>query len=198
MAQAIERGMGMKGAQMKGGEMGKKMSVEVEIEKGPMEPEEEELMGKAEELDDLEEEAYGRVAPMGDYSVGGLNALVDGLNAVLPLFGLPDYARFAEATDTLPPAFVKQLTMVIEAAKGAGLDDMMVDLMSIKDDRGLKMAAGKLRALAANTSFKRFLRSERPEAPTAPAPGGMPESPMAMASEKMGMSEDELMMSRLG
>lgn len=199
MARGIPMEMGAKSGPPSGKqEMGKKMSVEVEIEKGPMSPEEEDLMGKAKELDDVEEEAYGRAAPTGSYSVGGLNALVDGLNSVLPLFGLPDYERFAEATDTLPPAFVKQLTMVMEAAKAAGLDDMVFDLMSIVDDRSLKMAAGKLRALAGNTSFKRFLRSERPEAPMAPAPGGKPEAPMAMQAEGQGMSEDELMMSRLG
>lgn len=199
MARGIPMEMGAKSGPMGGKkEMGKKMSVEVEIEKGPMEPEEEAMMGKARELDEMEDEAYGQVAPTGDFSVGGLNALVDGLNSVLPLFGLPDYERFAEAVDTLPSGFVKQLTMVMEAAKGAGLDDMMIDLGTITDDKGLKMAAGKLRALAANTSFKRFLRSERPEAPEAPAPGGMPEAPMAMQAEEIGMGEDELMMSRLG
>lgn len=192
MARGIPMEMGAKGGP-------KKMSVEVEIEKnGEMEPEEEAMMGKARELDEMEDEAYGQVAPTGDFSVGGLNVLVDGLNAVLPLFGLPDYERFAEGTDMLPPAFVKQLTMVMEAAKGAGLDDMVIDLGTITDDKGLKMAAGKLRALAANTSFKRFLRSERPEAPMAPAPGGKPEAPMAMEAEGSGMGEDELMMSRLG
>ncbi len=191
MARGIPMEMGAKGGP-------KKMSVEVEIEKGPMEPEEEEMMGQARQLDEVEDEAYMQVAPQGDFSVGGLNALVDGLNSVLPLFGLPDYERFAESSGVLPPAFVKQLTMVMEAAKGAGLDDMMIDLGTITDDKGLKMAAGKLRALAANTSFKRFLRSERPEAPSAPAPGGMPEAPMAMQAEAMGMGEDELMMSRLG
>jgi hypothetical protein len=88
--------------------------------------------------------------------------------------------------------------MVSEAAKAAGLDDMTIDFASITDDKTLKMAAGKLRALASNTSFKRFLRSERPEpmeAPPAPAPGG---APPAMAMEMGGPSEDELMMSRLG
>jgi len=199
MARGIPMEMGAKGAPMMKDEkgMGKKMSVEVEIEKGPMEPEEEEMMGKAREMDDMEEEAYGATAPRGDFSAGGLNALVDGLNAVLPLFGMPDYERFSDGMTTLPPKFVKQLTMVNEAAMAAGLDDMTIDFATITDDKSLKMAAGKLRALAGNTSFKRFLRSERPEAPTAPAPGGMPEEPMAAPAAQMGMSEDDLMMSRL-
>jgi hypothetical protein len=195
MARGIPMEMGAKGAP-------KKMSVEVEIEKNGGEMEDE-PMGGAEgkilemgrEMDDTEEEAYGMAAPTGDFSVGGLNALVDGLNSVLPLFELPDYERFGDAVDTFPPKFVKQLTMVNEAANAAGLDDMVIDFSTLTDDRSLKMAAGKLRSLAGNTSFKRFLRSERPEAmpPEAPAPGG---APPPMAPPK-GPSEDELMMSRL-
>lgn len=177
----------------------KGMKIEVEIEKGPMMPEEEAMLGKARELDDVEEEGYMAVAPQGEFSVGGLNALVDALNSVLPMFEMEDYPRFSEAVEVFPSEFVKQLTMVMEAAKAAGLDDMVIDFASIVDDKSAKMAAGKIRALAGNTGFKRFLRSERPaEAPAAPAPGGMPAAPMAMQAEEMGMGEDELMMSRLG
>jgi hypothetical protein len=169
----------------------KTMSVEIEVEG----PEEEALMGKARQLDDMEEEAYGAAAPKGDFSVGGLNALVDGINAVLPQFGLPDAERFAEGMTALPPKFVKLLTMVNEAAAAAGLDDMTIDLATVTDDKSLKMAAGKLRTLAGNASFKRFLRSERPAPPEkemASPLGGAPPAPMAS-----GPSEDELMMSRL-
>lgn len=175
----------------------KGMKVELEIEKGPMMPEEEALMGAARGMDAAEEEAYGATAPTGDFSVGGLNALVDALNTVLPMFEMKDYPRFSEAVDTFPGEFVKQLTMVMEAATAAGLDDMVIDFTTMTDDKALKMAAGKLRSLAGNTSFKRYLRSERPEpmtAPEAPAPGG---APPAMAMEMGGPSEDELMMSRL-
>jgi hypothetical protein len=174
-------------------DMGKTMSVEIEVEG----PEEEALMGKARQMDDIEEEAYGAAAPQGDFSVGGLNALVDGINAVLPAFGLPDYERFAEGMTSLPPKFVKLLTMVNAAAAAAGLDDMTIDLATVTDDKSLKMAAGKLRALSGNSSFKRFLRSERPEKPTAPPMDAMSEAPMAPPAPAMSMSEDDLMMSRL-
>ena len=196
MARGIPMEMGAKGAPMMKGmdekKMGKSMSVEIEVEG----PEEEALMGKAREMDDIEEEAYGAAAPQGDFSVGGLNALVDGINAVLPAFGLPDYERFAEGMTALPPKFVKLLTMVNAAAAAAGLDDMTIDLATVTDDKSLKMAAGKLRALSGNTSFKRFLRSERPEKPTAPE-AAMSEAPMAPPAPAMSMSEDDLMMSRL-
>jgi len=196
MARGIPMEMGAKSAPMMKGmdkeEIGKTMSVAIEVEG----PEEEALMGKARQLDEIEEEAYGASAPKGDFSVGGLNALVDGINAVLPQFGLPDYERFAEGMTALPPKFVKLLTMVNEAAAAAGLDDMTIDLATVTDDKSLKMAAGKLRTLAGNVSFKRFLRSERPAPPEkemAPPPGGAPPAPMAS-----GPGEDELMMSRLG
>jgi len=196
MARGIPMEMGAKGAPMMKGmdekEMGKSMSVEIEVEG----PEEEALMGKAREMDGVEEEAYGAAAPQGDFSASGLNALVDGLNAVLPMFDMPDYERFSEGMTMLPPQFMKQLTMVNEAAMAAGLDDMVVDFATITDDKSLKMAAGKLRALSGNTSFKRFLRSERPEAPAAPE-AAMSEAPMAPPAPAMSMSEDDLMMSRL-
>ena len=152
------------------------------------------MIGK--KMDDAEEEGYSMSGPdVSGATVGGLNALVDGINAVLPMFEMPDYERFTDGVTTLPGKFVKLLTMVNSAAQAAGLDDMVVDIASISDDRSLKMAAGKLRALGGNTSFKRFLRSERPapaaKEPMAPAPGGAP-APMAS-----GPSEDELMMSRL-
>lgn len=194
MAQALDRGMGAKGGP-------KKMSIAVEIEKGgdktPMEGSgtEVQVMKLGRQMDETEEAAFGMAAPSGDYSLGGLNALVDGLNALLPMFGVPDYERFAEPVEVLPSKFVKQLTMVNEAAAAAGLDDMTLDLSTMTDDKSLKMAAGKLRALAGNTSFKRFLRSERPE----PAEKEMQEPPVsAPPPAPGGPSEDEVLMGRMG
>lgn len=179
----------------------KKMSIAVEIEKGgdktPMEGSgtEVQVMKLGRQMDETEEAAFGMAAPSGDYSLGGLNALVDGLNALLPMFGVPDYERFAEPVEVLPSKFVKQLTMVNEAAAAAGLDDMTLDLSTMTDDKSLKMAAGKLRALAGNTSFKRFLRSERPE----PAEKEMQEPPVsAPPPAPGGPSEDEVLMGRMG
>lgn len=194
MARGIPMEMGAKGAPMKKGmkeeEGAKTMTLAIEVEG----PEEAALMSKASQLDDAEDEAYGATAPQGDFSVGGLNALVDGINAVLPLFGQTDYERFTEGMTALPPKFVKLLTMVNAASAAAGLDDMTIDLSDVTDDKALKMAAGKLRALGGNATFKRFLRSERPPPPEkemAPMPGG---APTPKASDT---NEDDLMMSRL-
>ena len=52
-------------------------------------PQEEALMSRAREADAARETAFEEMAPSGDYPVGDLNALVDSLNGVLPLFDLP-------------------------------------------------------------------------------------------------------------
>jgi len=192
MARGIPMEMGAKGAPMMKGMEEEDM---MEGESAEMDGPEAAIVMIGKKMDDAEEEGYSMSGPdVSGATVGGLNALVDGINAVLPMFEVPDYERFTDGVTTLPGKFVKLLTMVNSAAQAAGLDDMVVDIASISDDRSLKMAAGKLRALAGNTSFKRFLRSERPapvEKEMAPAPGGAP-APMAS-----GPSEDELMMSRL-
>jgi len=165
----------------------------------PMEdPMDQKIMELSKESSDLKEMAYETVAPSGTYTVMGLNSLVDALNTVLPMFGIPDYAKFTETLPTLPGEFVKMLTMVNEAAVGAGLDEAVIDITTIVDDKGLKMAAGKLMTLAANTAFKQYLRSNEPMSTIEPkeveaAPmGGAP-----MMPEGGGMAEDEFMSGRM-
>lgn len=183
------RGMAMDTAPKKG------MSIEVEIKKGGTEgsPEEAAVMGEAKKLDAVVDESYRAAAPEGEYSLGGLNSLVDSLNTVLGLFGGGDYPRFSEGTGSFPAPFVKALSMVNAAADAAGLDEMVIDMGGLVDDRSLKMAGGKLRALAGNAAFKRFLKSERPEPGAAPAPAPAPEVGRAPMS-----GDDDMMMSRLG
>jgi len=183
---------------MRGIPMGKpkapKVEMEVSIEEGS--PEEGLLkIGKA--MDDSEEEVYTMASPdTSAVTPAGLNAIVDALNAVLPLFGVTEeYPKFSVSVPSLPPAFMKQLTMVSEAAKGAGLDEMELDFSKIVDDRAAKMAAGLLRALAGSQAFKRFLRSERPGGP---APMEAPAAaPMPMGMMSSGADDEEMMMGRM-
>ena len=185
---------------MRGIPMGKQMpkvEMEVSIEEGSPE---EGLMKIGKAMDDSEDEVYMMASPdTSAVSVAGLNTIVDALNAVLPLFGVvEEYPKFSVGVPSLPPAFMKQLAMVSEAAKGAGLDEMELDFSKIVDDRAAKMAAGLLRALSANTSFKRFLRSERPPgaAPMeAPPMGTMPSPKGDMMSS--GAGDEEMMMGRM-
>ena len=80
-------------------------------------PQEEALMSRAREAESAREGAFEQMAPSGDFPVGDLNALVDSLNQVLPMFKLPAYPPFAEDIDgPLPGEFVQQLSMVADAA----------------------------------------------------------------------------------
>ena len=124
-------------------------------------PEEEQLMAAAEDLDATKEEAFASMAPIGDFSKGALNSLVDALNKALPLFGAPeDYATFAEDIEgALPTEFVRYLAMTSQAANDANLGRLAVDLENIGTDSDLMKAAGQLDVLAENDSFRTFMAS---------------------------------------
>jgi len=173
--------------------------MKITIEKSQMaDPMDQKIMELGRESNDLKEKAYEAAAPSGVYTVMGLNALVDALNTVLPMFGIPDYAKFTETVASLPGQFVKMLTMVNDAATQAGVDGAVVDLSTIVDDKGLKMAAGKLMTLAANTAFKQFLRSSKPTMPEEEDDKEEEMAPMASkSSEAPGMGADDMMMSRM-
>jgi hypothetical protein len=179
--------------------------MKITIEKKAMapmaDPMDQKIMELGKERNDMKEMAYETVAPSGKYSVMGLNSLVTALNTVLPMFGIPDYAKFTETVMTLPGEFVKMLTMVNDAATQAGVDEAVVDLSTIVDDKGLKMAAGKLMTLAANTAFKQFLRSAEPMGTIEPKEeeeeDDKEEESGPMASKAMGMAADDMMMSRM-
>ncbi len=182
---------------MRGIPMGKnmpKVEMEVSIEEGSPE---EGLMKIGKAMDDSEEDVYTMASPdTSAVSVAGLNTIVDALNAVLPLFDVKEmYPKFSVGVPSLPPAFMKQLTMVSEAAKGAGLDEMELDFSKIVDDRAAKMAAGLLRALAGSQAFKRFLRSERPGGPAPMEAPAM--KPMPMGTMSSGADDEEMMMGRM-
>lgn len=175
--------------------------MKITIEKNAMapmtDPMDQEIMKLGKESNDLKERAYETAAPSGKYTVMGLNALVDALNVVLPMFGIPDYAKFTESVPTLPGQFVKMLTMVNDAATQAGVDEAVIDLSTIVDDKSLKMAAGKLMTLAANTAFKQFLRSSKPVMPEEEEEDDKEEEMAPKSSEAPGMGADDMMMSRM-
>lgn len=157
-----------------------------------------EIMRLGKESNDMKEKAYETAAPSGTYTVMGLNSLVDALNTVLPMFGIPDYAKFTETMPSLPGQFVKMLTMVNDAATQAGVDEAVIEIGGLVDDKSLKMAAGKLMTLAANTAFKQFLRSSKPTMPEPEEEGMTPETKMKHEkTEGPGMNAEEYMMGRM-
>jgi len=176
------------------------MKISIEAHPAPpmADPTDNEIMKLGKESNDLKEKAYETAAPSGTYTVMGLNSLVDALNTVLPMFGIPDYAKFTSTLPTLPGPFVKMLTMVNDAATQAGIDEAVIDLSTIVDDKGLKMAAGKLMTLAGNAAFKQFLRSSKPTMPETEEEGMTSETKAKHeSSEGPSMAADEYMSGRM-
>lgn len=54
-------------------------------------------------MDETIADEVDMLTPTGVYSVDGLNALVDGLNKVLPMFKMPAYPTFTEGIEGLCP-----------------------------------------------------------------------------------------------
>lgn len=130
-------------------------------------PEEQQLMAKAQEADDAQEEAFAAAAPIGNFSKGALNSLVDSLNKVMPLFGVEDtYATFTEDIEgALPTEFVRYLMMTTAAATDANLARLAIDLEGIDTDEDLMKAAGQLEVLAETDAFRTFMAQQDTEAP---------------------------------
>jgi len=153
----------------------------------PVAPLPDDLRQAATQTEAAEEQALASAAPTGDFSVEGLNALVDALNEVLPVFGAEgDYPVFSEGVDRLPTAFVKSLMMVNEAVKAAGMTDLGFSLDEIADDTDLIRVAGRLRNLSESPEFGRFLRAPvgggpSAAAPTKPSAAPAPPTPPAMS-----------------
>tara|TARA_R100000049_G_C1917124_1_gene63148 strand:- start:192 stop:698 length:507 start_codon:yes stop_codon:yes gene_type:complete len=97
--------------------------------------------------------------PSGSYSIQSLNLLVDGINKVLPLFNIEPYPSFDEDIEgPLPEEFIRQLSMVSEAAMAAGLDPLPFE--EAVDDRGLEMLAGRLEGYSKDKTFNNFLSEQ--------------------------------------
>ena len=156
---------------------------------------EEEVIELAGQVDEAKDEAYEKAGPSVTATLSGFNALVDGVNAVLPLFKAPPYEMFSEAVPKLPGAFVKVLTMIAEAATSAGLEELAPSIESLTDDKSFKMEAGKLKTLASKSEFKAYIRSA-PAPKDAPVEAGMVDDTGAeeAADAEYAAGEDEALM----
>lgn len=155
------------------------------------------------EVEASEDELYAATAPKGKFSGKAANALVEATNRLLPMFGIEEkYDRFGGgAMTTLPPEFVRLLTMFSKAISdavdtGALPEDAIIDLSIVTDDNGLQSLAGRIGMAAKSREFKRFLSQKTT------AQGG--EKMEEEEEEEEGMSEemgsedmDKLMMERM-
>lgn len=147
-----------------------------------------EAMAREGETEEMEDEVYASSAPKGRFSGKALNSLVDATNRLLPLFGVTDaYPKFGgEMQTTLPPAFMRVLTMFQKAisdavAEGILPEDASIDLTIVTDDSGLQGLAGRLGMAAKSPGLKRFLKKATAEAE--PMMGDEPTEEEDMMSE---------------
>lgn len=151
-------------------------------------------MGMAEEVDDTERFMRDVVAPEGDFSAAKLNSVVDALNSVLDILGAPAYPTFEEDIEVFPIEFVQQLEMINGALTDAGMDDMVLAMEGISDDKDLTLLAGKLASIAKDKDFVRFLKQQSP--PDA-APEPVEEEIVEETVETPEGDVDALMMQRM-
>jgi len=123
---------------------------------------EEKAMEVAGEMDAEYDEDMESVAPEGSYDARSLNALVDAINKILPLFdaSLPPIPPVeGDIKGKLPTEIVKAVSMITAAASDAMLPDLVPSLDALIDSRALQMAAGKIILLSKNRDFQMFLKS---------------------------------------
>ena len=145
-----------------------------------------------------DEASMQMVAPKGNYTPKGLNALVKAANVLLPLFGQTgDYPTFSGPLKELPTDFTRVLMMFKQASDDAVAEEVLstdaqFSLDNIIDDTSLMALAGKLTMLASSKDFKKFLKS-----PPKDETRGTEVGEESGMSEEEGPSTDELMMSRM-
>lgn len=157
-----------------------------------------ESMTREGETEEMEDEVYASSAPKGRFSGKALNGLVDATNRLLPLFGVTDaYPKFGnEMQTTLPPAFMRVLSMFEKAvgdavAEGVLPEDASIDLTIITDDAGLQGLAGRIGMAAKAPGFKRFLKQAVMEAGKGEMKEGEYGEAEAPTEEEDMMSEDK-------
>jgi len=160
---------------------------------------EEKAKGVADEMDAEYEDDMEMVAPSGSYDARSLNALVDALNKVIPLFDktLPLLQPYdGDVKGKLPTELVKAVSMIYKAATDAGFPDLAPSIDILTDSRSLQMAAGKIILLAKNREFGQFLKSA-PQGPTVAIEVKPAVTPAPATSAPSGAEMDALMASRM-
>lgn len=138
------------------------------------------------------------MAPMGDYSENAIQTLGSAVMIILELFGAEAMPVSMEVgpDGELPTDFVKAIMMLNQAQQDAGIMDYIIDVETLKDDRSLQAAAGKIMALSKNQTFRSFL-AQLDEGFSAVEEVVETPSPAPMTSPSGEMDEEELFMRRI-
>jgi hypothetical protein len=171
---------------------------EVEID-APM-PLPEGVREVADRADSARADVIESVTPEGDFSVDGINDVIDEINAVLPKFGMEPIEAVSTSDGMLPTEVTQALMMVAQAAQDARIMDLTEDLDALADDQDLLILAGKLKSLAGSSDFDRFLATEAPRIAESAAPEEALDEPLPAAPPTSGgglPSDDELFAARI-
>jgi len=159
-------------------------------------------MQAATELQDVKDETMIMQVPPGKYSAKALQQFTQALNKALELFKAPPLPMpESDLEGELPLDHVKALLMVNAAISDAGIGEP-IDLQKLTDDKGLKLAAGRLDAAAKDKAFKSYLAKPMDTEveitmETEEVPEGMHSMPDGSLMKDEDMDEEELMMSRM-
>lgn len=116
----------------------------------------------AKEYEEEMDATFSEQAPRGKFGKSVLNELVTAFRDVQRLMGFEGedlYPMFESDQTEFPPEFVRGLAMLAKAAEDFGQPGM-VDLSGIRDNSGVATLAAKVRALADDPEFEKFLKSE--------------------------------------
>lgn len=145
----------------------------------------------AKNYEDEMDQAFKENAPKGKFSKPVMNALVTAYRDVQRLMGFAGedlYPLFSEQVVTeFPAEFVRGLAMLAKAAEDYGT--VGIDLSNIKDNAGVALLTSKVRALADDPEFAKFLRSS-------PGETEGPESESESESEGPDTAMDAMFASR--
>tara|TARA_R110001606_G_scaffold171175_3_gene316809 strand:- start:352 stop:930 length:579 start_codon:yes stop_codon:yes gene_type:complete len=156
------------------------------------------MEAKMNEADAAFDETMDAANPMGDFTSGAINILIDKVNDALELFGETEEIASVEEDGEFPTELTKAISMIERAAIDSGVSDDDMGLGELQNDGDLKMLAGKVAALSKNQNLKTFLKTQGTDMNAAlivgietEAAGSMdqappsPQGPPAMDEEEM-------------
>lgn len=144
-----------------------------------------EMLMQAEEIgagmDAAEQQGMEIMTPQGQYSARALNAVVDVINEIMPMFGeMNPMPQYTEDMTMMPQELMNALMAIMTVAEQAGVPVEM-ELSAIVSDNDLAKLAALIKRLVKDQKLKDFLTQGETEEVTeevtmesAPAPeGGM-------------------------
>jgi hypothetical protein len=118
------------------------------------------MEAKMNEADAAFDETMDAANPMGDFTSGAINILIDKVNDALELFGETEEIASVEEDWEFPTELTKAISMIERAAIDSGVSDEDMGLGELQNDGDLKMLAGKVAALSKNQNLKTFLKTQ--------------------------------------